>query len=329
MEYGSLQLKNGKADSIKSKNKEIDRLRKLAKIDVSVKTADKRNVPVRQSSLPGMSSSKGEIEGRNDDGRKGVAERTGKDKSDGIDLTVDSPYVTATVTATTSIPAPGSVSATTIARSVSVSGSGSGQGSLSGSLRGGSNISGDSVSSRLIKQERERALLGPNASHLKRSRAESGCGSEGSEGDDSDGKDGKEGRGGGKNKHHSGNGYVEDGSAELERGRLRCLLELGHLDAVVDQSMGMSQRVPELEAALIPLGIEASWKLMKWDDLDGFLKRIDPPTSSSTSTTSSIPSGSPQVKVLTVLPGDEFQVSERQWIVKEVEDIERKGLNGM
>ena len=327
MEYGSLQLKNGKVDTVKSKNKETDRLRKIAKNDASVSTADKRNVPVRQSSLPGMSSSRGEIEGRNEDGRKGVAERTGKDKSDGIDLTVDSPYVTATATATTSILAPGSVSATTIARSVSmsVSGSGSGQGSLSGSLRGGSNVSGD----RAIKQERERALLGPNTSHLKRSRAESGCGSEGSEGDDSDGKDGRGGRGGSKNKHHSGNGYVEDGSAELERGRLRCLLELGHLDAVVDQSMGMSQRVPELEAALIPLGIEASWKLMKWDDLDGFLKRIDPPTSSSTSTTSSIPSGSPQVKLLTVLPGDEFQVSERQWIVEEVKDIDRKGLNGM
>ena len=64
-------------------------------------------------------------------------------------------------------------------------------------------------------------------------------------------------------------------SIELERGRLRCLIELGHLDSVVDQSLGMIQRVPELESALIPFGIEASWKLMKWGELDGFLQRID------------------------------------------------------
>ena len=66
--------------------------------------------------------------------------------------------------------------------------------------------------------------------------------------------------------------------SELERGRLRCLLELGHLDAVVDQAMGITLRAPQLESTLIPLGIEAAWKLMKWDDLDVFLSRIDGPS---------------------------------------------------
>ena len=72
--------------------------------------------------------------------------------------------------------------------------------------------------------------------------------------------------------------------SDLERGRLRCLLELGHLDAVVDQTMGMTLRAPQLESTLVPLGIEAAWKLMKWDDLDNFLERIDGPcTFNSTS----------------------------------------------
>lgn len=66
--------------------------------------------------------------------------------------------------------------------------------------------------------------------------------------------------------------------SDLERGRLRCLLELGHLDAVVDQAMGIRLRAPQLESTLIPLGIEAAWKLMKWDDLDNFLSRIDGPS---------------------------------------------------
>ena len=72
--------------------------------------------------------------------------------------------------------------------------------------------------------------------------------------------------------------------SDLERGRLRCLLELGHLDAVVDQTMGMTLRAPQLESTLVPLGVEAAWKLMKWDDLDNFLERIDGPcTFNSTS----------------------------------------------
>eukprot|EP01034_Spumella_vulgaris_P021660 gene21660-27701_t len=73
-------------------------------------------------------------------------------------------------------------------------------------------------------------------------------------------------------------GVVAEGGGEsedLEKGRLRCLVELGHLEAVIDQTLGMAQRLPDLEAQLLPLGVEASWKLMRWDDLSGFLGRLD------------------------------------------------------
>jgi serine/threonine-protein kinase ATR len=60
-----------------------------------------------------------------------------------------------------------------------------------------------------------------------------------------------------------------------ERGRLKCLMELGHLDAVVDQALGTIQRTPSLEPALAPLGVEASWRLMQWSDLSKWLGRID------------------------------------------------------
>eukprot|EP01038_Epipyxis_sp_PR26KG_P009200 gene9200-12410_t len=70
------------------------------------------------------------------------------------------------------------------------------------------------------------------------------------------------------------NAAVDDVS-ELERGRLRCLIELGHLEAVIDQTCGMMQRFPQLENVFLPLGIEASWRLMQWNDLGQFLNRVD------------------------------------------------------
>jgi len=63
--------------------------------------------------------------------------------------------------------------------------------------------------------------------------------------------------------------------AEAERGRLRCLLELGHLDAIIDQIVGVVDRVPAMEQALLPLGIEAAWRLTKWDSLGDLLERYD------------------------------------------------------
>lgn len=120
--------------------------------------------------------------------------------------------------------------------------------------------------------------------------------------------------------------------SDLERGRLRCLLELGHLDAVVDQTMGMTLRAPQLESTLVPLGVEAAWKLMKWDDLDNFLEKIDGPCTfnSTTSHTHGLSDGCPSYNSnsnfynssssggvsghrgrpgISILPEDGFQIS--------------------
>ena len=71
---------------------------------------------------------------------------------------------------------------------------------------------------------------------------------------------------------------VDDSCRKLgiqERGRLKCLLELGHLEAVVDQALGAIQRDSQLEPLLLPLGVEASWRLMQWDNLETWLKKAD------------------------------------------------------
>jgi len=61
----------------------------------------------------------------------------------------------------------------------------------------------------------------------------------------------------------------------IEMGRLRCLIELGQLDSVVDQTLGMVQRLPELEPMLLPMGVEATWRLQQWGNLSAFLTRAD------------------------------------------------------
>jgi len=61
----------------------------------------------------------------------------------------------------------------------------------------------------------------------------------------------------------------------IEMGRLRCLVELGQLDSVVDQTLGMVQRLPELEPMLLPMGVEATWRLQQWGNLSAFLTRAD------------------------------------------------------
>jgi serine/threonine-protein kinase ATR len=63
--------------------------------------------------------------------------------------------------------------------------------------------------------------------------------------------------------------------AQVDRGRLRCLIELGHLDAAADLSQGVAHRLPELEMAMLPLGVEASWRLNRWDSLDELLSRTE------------------------------------------------------
>ena len=107
--------------------------------------------------------------------------------------------------------------------------------------------------------------------------------------------------------------------ADHERGRLRCLIELGHLDAVVDQALGTIHRHADLKVclsmlnfsmpvkdricrneksqqnhnqiitklytdffanrtikgAILPLGVEASWRLTHWDDLSEWICLVD------------------------------------------------------
>jgi hypothetical protein len=50
--------------------------------------------------------------------------------------------------------------------------------------------------------------------------------------------------------------------SDVERGRLRCLIELGQLEAAIEQSKGVIQKLPELEVMVLPLGIEAAWRLL-------------------------------------------------------------------
>lgn len=49
--------------------------------------------------------------------------------------------------------------------------------------------------------------------------------------------------------------------SEVERGRLRCLIELGQLEAAIEQSKVAMQKLPQLEISVLPLGIEAAWRL--------------------------------------------------------------------
>ena len=77
---------------------------------------------------------------------------------------------------------------------------------------------------------------------------------------------------------------------EVERGRLRCLVELGQLEAVIEQTLGLVSSRPSLEPLLLPLGIEASWRLAQWPTLSSLVAKAG------------------AVAAL-VRPEDEFQVS--------------------
>jgi hypothetical protein len=59
---------------------------------------------------------------------------------------------------------------------------------------------------------------------------------------------------------------------ELERGRLRCLIEIGQLNAVIDQMIGIRDRDLPGSEAILPLGVEAAWKLGQWSRLEDFLQ---------------------------------------------------------
>lgn len=60
---------------------------------------------------------------------------------------------------------------------------------------------------------------------------------------------------------------------------MRCLLELGDVEAVCPQAQSFLQSHSDFdaEAALLPFAIEASWQLAKWSDLDEMLTRLGGP----------------------------------------------------
>ena len=93
---------------------------------------------------------------------------------------------------------------------------------------------------------------------------------------------------------------------------MRCLIELEQLDSVVDQTLGMVQRIPDLEPALLPLGVEATWRLQQWDNLETFLNRAQS-LENSTGTTDVSSGGDKALSVMqstrNSLTKDSFPVS--------------------
>lgn len=62
-----------------------------------------------------------------------------------------------------------------------------------------------------------------------------------------------------------------DDISEIERGKLRCLIELGHLESAIYHAEGKSGLTESLQRVVLGLGTEAAWRLNKWDSLDEFL----------------------------------------------------------
>ena len=74
---------------------------------------------------------------------------------------------------------------------------------------------------------------------------------------------------------------VKNGNSEMERGALKCLLELGQFESVLNQARGLanlrSQKIGEnldFSNALhvAPLAVEAAWRLGRWDVLSTLLE---------------------------------------------------------
>jgi hypothetical protein len=74
---------------------------------------------------------------------------------------------------------------------------------------------------------------------------------------------------------HTDSEDVEAARAFVERGRMRCMLEMGQLEAVLDQVQGRELRYAGVEPALLPAAVRASWQLQKWDLLDEVLCRCE------------------------------------------------------
>lgn len=77
-----------------------------------------------------------------------------------------------------------------------------------------------------------------------------------------------------------------DTIARMEQQKLRCMIELGQYEAVIEQTTSLTLKVSELQSALLPLATEASWRLMRWGDLEHFLSKYDQSQSQGSSSSS-------------------------------------------
>lgn len=111
-----------------------------------------------------------------------------------------------------------------------------------------------------------------------------------------------------------------DTIAKMEQQKLGCMIELGQYEAVIEQTTSLTLKVSELQSALLPLATEASWRLMRWGDLEHFLSKYDQSQSQGSSNSSSsspavaaaTAAASPAVVLDTSLPmldTDLFQLS--------------------
>ena len=111
-----------------------------------------------------------------------------------------------------------------------------------------------------------------------------------------------------------------DTIAKMEQQKLRCMIELGQYEAVIEQTTSLTLKVSELQSALLPLATEASWRLMRWGDLEHFLSKYDQSQQSqggSNNSSSSSPAAHPTVAAaaavldtsLPMLDTDLFQLS--------------------
>ena len=62
-------------------------------------------------------------------------------------------------------------------------------------------------------------------------------------------------------------GLVKAGNWALRKGSLRCLTEIGHLDSVLNQVKGIFKTPQDEAVGVAALGVEAAWRLGRWDDL--------------------------------------------------------------
>lgn len=94
-----------------------------------------------------------------------------------------------------------------------------------------------------------------------------------------------------------------DTIAKMEQQKLRCMIELGQYEAVIEQTTSLTLKVSELQSALLPLATEASWRLMRWGDLEHFLSKYDQSQSQgSSNSSSSSPAVAAATAVATVSP---------------------------